>query len=52
MNLPEFISVIPDKVTVEGVVQSLFHVGTERKFQFLLGLLQREESRACSSSST
>ena len=43
MNLPEFISVIPDKVTVEGIVQSLFHVGTERKFQLLLGLLQRED---------
>jgi ATP-dependent RNA helicase RhlB len=43
MNLPEFISVIPDKVTVEGIEQSLFHVGTDRKFQLLLGLLQREE---------
>jgi ATP-dependent RNA helicase RhlB len=43
MNLPEFISVIPDKVTVEGIVQSLFHVGTDRKFQLLLGLLQRED---------
>jgi ATP-dependent RNA helicase RhlB len=43
MNLPEFISVIPDKVTVEGIEQSLFHVGTDRKFQLLLGLLQRED---------
>ncbi len=43
MNLPEFISVIPDKVTVEGIQQSLFHVGTDRKFQLLLGLLQRED---------
>ena len=43
MNLPEFISVTPDVVTVEGVEQSLFHVGKERKLQLLLGLLQREE---------
>jgi ATP-dependent RNA helicase RhlB len=43
MNLPEFISVIPDKVTVAGIEQTLFHVGSDRKFQLLLGLLQREE---------
>jgi ATP-dependent RNA helicase RhlB len=43
MNLPEFISVTPDVVTVEGVEQSLFHVGKERKLQLLMGLLQREE---------
>jgi ATP-dependent RNA helicase RhlB len=43
MNLPEFISVIPDKVTVAGIEQSLFHVGSDRKFQLLLGLLQREQ---------
>ncbi len=43
MNLPEFISVIPDKVTVAGIDQSLFHVGSDRKFQLLLGLLQRED---------
>jgi ATP-dependent RNA helicase RhlB len=43
MNLPEFISVIPDKVTVAGIEQSLFHVGSDRKFQLLLGILQREE---------
>jgi len=43
MNLPEFISVTPDVVTVEGIEQSLFHVGKDRKLQLLLGLLQREE---------
>jgi ATP-dependent RNA helicase RhlB len=43
MNLPEFISVIPDQVTVAGIEQSLFHVGSDRKFQLLLGLLQRED---------
>jgi ATP-dependent RNA helicase RhlB len=43
MNLPEFISVVPDKVTVAGIEQSLFHVGSDRKFQLLLGLLQRED---------
>ncbi|MEJ5360301.1 MAG: DEAD/DEAH box helicase [Desulfobacterales bacterium] len=42
MNLPEFISVVPDKVTVAGIDQSLFHVGSDRKFSLLLGILQRE----------
>jgi ATP-dependent RNA helicase RhlB len=42
MNLPEFISVIPDEVTVEGVDQKLFHVGKSEKLSLLLGLLQRE----------
>jgi ATP-dependent RNA helicase RhlB len=42
MNLPEFISVTPKEVTVEGVDQSLFHVGSEEKLRLLLGLLRRE----------
>jgi ATP-dependent RNA helicase RhlB len=42
MNLPEFISVTPQEVTVEGVEQSLFHVASEEKLPLLLGLLQRE----------
>jgi len=43
MNLPEFISVTPEEVTVEGIEQSLFHVGSEEKLRLLLGLLDREE---------
>lgn len=43
MNLPEFISVTPQTVTVEGIEQSLFHVGTDKKVSLLLGLLKREE---------
>ena len=43
MNLPEFISVTPQSVTVEGVEQKLFHVGSERKLPLLLGLLNRED---------
>jgi ATP-dependent RNA helicase RhlB len=43
MNLPEFISVIPDRMTVAGIEQSLFHVGLDRKFQLLLGILKRED---------
>ncbi len=47
MNLPDFISVTPDTVTVEGIEQALFHVGKDRKLGLLLGLLKREEwSRA------
>lgn len=43
MNLPEFISVTPQSVTVEGIEQSLFHVGIDKKIPLLLGLLKREE---------
>ncbi len=43
MNLPEFISVTPQTITVEGIDQQLFHVGTEKKLELLLGLLSREE---------
>ncbi|MFH1139057.1 MAG: DEAD/DEAH box helicase [Pseudomonadota bacterium] len=43
MNMPEFISVIPEDVAVEGVEQSLYHVGQGEKFALLLGLLEREE---------
>jgi ATP-dependent RNA helicase RhlB len=43
MNLPEFISVTPQAVTVEGVEQSLFHVGVDKKIPLILGLLKREE---------
>ncbi len=43
MNLPEFISVTPEEVTVEGIEQELFHVGLENKLPLLLGLLGREE---------
>ncbi len=43
MNLPEFISVTPETVTVEGIEQRLFHVGIEKKVPLLLGLLEREE---------
>jgi len=43
MNLPEFISVTPQSITVEGVNQQLFHVGSGKKLQLLLGLLKRED---------
>jgi ATP-dependent RNA helicase RhlB len=43
MNLPEFIAVAPEEVTVKGIEQSLFHVGSDLKLPLLLGLLQREE---------
>jgi ATP-dependent RNA helicase RhlB len=43
MNLPEFISVTPETVTVEGIEQSLYHISKDRKVQLLLGLLKREE---------
>ena len=43
MNLPEFISVTPEEVTVERIDQSLIHVGLESKLPLLLGLLKRED---------
>jgi len=43
MNLPEFISVTPEEITVEGIDQILFHVGIDSKFSLLLGLLEKED---------
>lgn len=43
MNLPEFISVTPEEVVVEGINQFLFHVSKESKLSLLLGLLKREK---------
>lgn len=42
MNLPEFISVTPDKVTVEGIDQVLYHLGRDDKLPFVLGFLKNE----------
>lgn len=43
MNLPEFISITPQEVTVDRITQSLFHVGADEKFRLLLGILDRED---------
>ena len=43
MNLPEFIAVTPETVTVEGIEQELYHVGSDQKVSLLLGLLKRED---------
>jgi ATP-dependent RNA helicase RhlB len=43
MNLPEFIAVTPETVTVEGIEQSLYHVGSDKKVNLLLGFLKRED---------
>jgi ATP-dependent RNA helicase RhlB len=42
MNLPEKISITPEKVTVEQVEQILYHVGKHEKIPLLLGLLKQE----------
>ncbi len=42
MNLPEKISITPEKVTVEQVVQVLYHVGKHEKLSLLLGILRKE----------
>jgi ATP-dependent RNA helicase RhlB len=43
MNLPEFIAITPETITVEGIDQSLFHIGSEKKVSLLLGILERED---------
>jgi ATP-dependent RNA helicase RhlB len=43
MNLPEKISITPEKVTVEKVEQVLYHVGKHEKVPLLLGILNKEE---------
>lgn len=42
MNMPEFISVTPEEITVEGIEQRLFHTSSATKLPLLLGLLERE----------
>jgi ATP-dependent RNA helicase RhlB len=42
MNLPEKISITPEKVTVEQVEQVLYHVGKHEKIPLLLGVLKHE----------
>ncbi|UCD91409.1 MAG: DEAD/DEAH box helicase [Desulfobacterales bacterium] len=43
MNMPEFVSVTPEEITVEGIEQRLFHVSMDMKLSLLLGLLKREK---------
>ncbi|SPF36271.1 ATP-dependent RNA helicase RhlB (fragment) [Syntrophobacter sp. SbD1] len=43
MNLPEKISITPEKITVEQVEQVLYHVGKHEKIPLLLGLLRKEK---------
>ena len=47
MNLPEFIAVAPEEITVEGIEQTLHHVGKDKKFSLLLGILKRENPYRC-----
>jgi ATP-dependent RNA helicase RhlB len=42
MNLPDKISITPEKITVEQVEQVLYHVGKHEKIPLLLGLLKQE----------
>lgn len=42
MNLPEKISITPEKVTVERIEQVLYHVGKVEKVPLLLGILKKE----------
>jgi ATP-dependent RNA helicase RhlB len=42
MNLPEFIAVTPEELTVKEIDQTLYHVGMGHKLPLLLGILKRE----------
>jgi len=42
MNIPEKISVSPERMTAENVEQLLYHASRKEKFPLLLGLLRRD----------
>lgn len=42
MNVPQKVSVTPEKMTAERVEQLLYHVSNKEKFPLLLGLLRRD----------
>lgn len=42
MNVPQKVSVTPEKMTAERVEQTVYHVSNKEKFPLLLGLLRRE----------
>ncbi len=42
MNMPEKVSVTPEKMTAEKVEQVIYHVARKEKFPLLLGLLRRD----------
>jgi ATP-dependent RNA helicase RhlB len=42
MNSPEKVSVTPERMTAENVVQVLYHASRKEKFPLLLGLLRRD----------
>ena len=42
MNMPEKVTVTPEKVTVDQIKQEIYHVGASEKFGLLLGILRRE----------
>ncbi len=41
MNMPQKVSITPEKMTAERVQQRLYHVSNKEKFPLLLGLLRR-----------
>ncbi|MBN1102422.1 MAG: DEAD/DEAH box helicase [Deltaproteobacteria bacterium] len=45
VNLPEFVSGVTEADQIQGVDQSLFHVGSHEKTSLLMGLLKREDCR-------
>ncbi len=42
MNMPEKISVTPEKITVDEIEQEIYHVGKSEKLGLLIGILRRE----------
>ncbi|HDP25148.1 MAG TPA: DEAD/DEAH box helicase [Deltaproteobacteria bacterium] len=47
MNNPAEIEIAPEHLTVDTVIQELYHVGNDEKFRLLLGLLAREKPKNC-----
>ncbi len=45
MNEPVEVEITPEKVTVDLVVQRLYHIGKDEKFNLLLGLIRTEKPK-------
>ncbi len=43
LNISEAVNISPEQLTVDKIVQSLYHVGKDEKMALLFGLLQREK---------
>ena len=43
MNIPELVEVTPDNLVADKVEQTLYHLGSNEKMNYMLGFLEKEE---------